>query len=117
MFCYYDQCMATSRCPPPTTDPVSNVWINGVENNDQVAENLRDNSVNADPPGEAVYRLFSEDYFANYDAFASTRYTEGQPPPDYLSSEGIHKYVFDHTNSRENGIVNDYHFSAIFILG
>jgi hypothetical protein len=49
-----DKQMPTSRhCP------LSNAWIDGVENDDQVAENLRDNSADADPLGEAVYRLFS----------------------------------------------------------
>jgi tyrosinase len=100
--------MATSRCPPPSSDPVTNAWIDGVENNDQVAENLRDNSADADPLGEAVYRLFSEDYFTNYDAFASTRYTEGQPPSDYLSAEGIHKYVFDHSSRRKKLTITNF---------
>jgi tyrosinase len=66
-----------------------------------VAANIRSHSEEADPLGEVTYRLFSEDYFANYDAFASTRYTEGQPPSDYLSAEGIHKYVLDHSCRQE----------------
>jgi hypothetical protein len=55
-FRWYNKCMATSRYPPPSRDPVSNVWIDGVENNNQVAENLRDNSADADPLGESVHR-------------------------------------------------------------
>lgn len=108
----YDQCKATSRCPPQSTDPASTAWINGVENNDQVDDNLRNDSQNADPLGEAVYRLFSEDYFANYDAFSSTRFSEGQPPPDYLSCEGIHNNIHSWVGGDTGGHMSEVPVAA-----
>ena len=52
----------------------------GVQDNQLVAQSLRaEAGVNALP--EAVYRLFTDNYFSSYDAFASTEYNPHPPPP------------------------------------
>ncbi|KZT38875.1 Di-copper centre-containing protein [Sistotremastrum suecicum HHB10207 ss-3] len=94
----YDICKATSKCPPPDGPTTQTEWINGVQNDDQIAASLRtadwyEGSRYTDTLGEAVYRLFSQSYFSNYDAFASTRYSQGMSPPNYLSLEDIHNNV------------------------
>lgn len=98
----YDDVKATSKCPPPYTQETQALWVNGYQDNVQVAKNLRATNWYQSTPehqykdslGEAVYRLFSQNYFSDYAAFASTAYAKKlTKPPDYLSCEDIHKWV------------------------
>ncbi|KZT39467.1 Di-copper centre-containing protein [Sistotremastrum suecicum HHB10207 ss-3] len=98
----FDLAKATSRCPLPDTPRTHDEWVNGYQDNDQVVINLRatqwyessSKHQYTDSLGEAVYRLFSQNYFSSYDAFATTAYTRTlKNPPDYLSCEDIHNNI------------------------
>lgn len=92
--------MATSK-QPPTDDPddvnYQADWVDGdVQDNRTIRANLRKESgVNALP--EVVYRLFTDNYFSTYDAFASTEYKDGQSSSEHNSLEGIHNFIHDDT--------------------
>ncbi|KZS90384.1 Di-copper centre-containing protein [Sistotremastrum niveocremeum HHB9708] len=103
----YSKVKATSKCPPVPKNPLQSDWINGTQDNAQVVTNLRTHAwyqpKDYGTIGEAVYRLLSENYFSTYDAFASTRLTQGQPPADYLSIEGIHNNIHNWTGGDNGG--------------
>ncbi|MCJ1266573.1 hypothetical protein MMC22_006458, partial [Lobaria immixta] len=94
----FDQCVATSRCASYPLDP--SVCIPGVEDHDQIADNLQkhpwdEGKVDGGVLSESVYRLFTKEYFSNYKAFATTQFEPKQQLLDYLSCEGIHNNIHD----------------------
>ncbi|MCJ1352324.1 MAG: hypothetical protein MMC33_002308 [Icmadophila ericetorum] len=90
----FDTCIGTSKWPLTTDD---DSFVRGVQNNDQIATALTqhqwDSIYTTETLGDAVYRLFSQDYFSNYDAFACTKYVPQQTPQEYMSVEGIHNDI------------------------
>jgi hypothetical protein len=42
-----------------------------------------------------VYRLFTAEYMANYEAFATARFGPTQPPQDYISLKDVHNAIHD----------------------
>jgi len=97
-----DRAFATSRCPP---DPYgSNInmqtFVNGIQNNGEAAKNLQaanwyQPGTQAYTIGEAVYRLFSKEYFSVYKTFVTTAYTP--KTREYMSLEGVHNNIHNWT--------------------
>ncbi|KZS90427.1 Di-copper centre-containing protein [Sistotremastrum niveocremeum HHB9708] len=83
-------------------------WVNGVQNNQELANNLRGLQLSqggrfTDTLGESVYRLFSEKYFSSFSAFASTAHRQSQTPTDFSSLESIHNNIHNSVGGPNGG--------------
>jgi tyrosinase len=90
----WDKCIGTSRYGIVGTDPA--VWAKGVNNwksSNAAMQNPQWYEGNPGSISEAVYRLFTEDYFKSWQTFASTRHHNLVRPSDYLSLEYIHNNI------------------------
>lgn len=100
------QCIATSKFGVVKNTPPEK-WIHGVQNWEKANDALQhpawydlNDTTGTAPPlnlgsiGEAVYRMFSPNYFDSWQAFASTLYNEKNPGgKNFLSLEYIHNNI------------------------
>lgn len=96
------QCVATSKFGILSQTPPEE-WVNGVQNIKAANEALQnpqwylppgaEGPGNTGSIGETVYRMFSENYFNSWEAFASTLYIRENPGKNFLSVEYIHNNI------------------------
>ncbi|MCJ1399563.1 hypothetical protein MMC11_002765 [Xylographa trunciseda] len=110
----YENCIGTSRWTKATT---GSKWVDGEVDNDAVEKALTDaawpqKGMPSMTIADAVYRLFTEDWFKKYEAFATTHLYKLEKDKDvthYLSLEGIHNMIHNWTG----GVKLEGHMSEV----
>jgi tyrosinase len=110
----WDKCIATSRYGLLGNDPAK--WASGINNWEDCNAAMQNPQWYEGNPGsiaEAVYRLFTDEYFKSWETFSSTKYHSVTVGSEYLSLEYIHNNIHNFTGGIEMVQLGAGHMSDV----